>query len=110
MKILDAVQVREIFLKRMDGASLRDIAREFGISRQYVLNILNRSAYGEVEVPESLVSVVSYHVPLRKAKTEKRNRKIVQLYKDGFTQAEIARKLGCGTATVCRTLQAEKNS
>lgn len=104
-KILDKLQVLDIFFQRMEGDSLRDIAANSGISRQYVLNILNRVSYKEVVIPKRIVNIVKNYVPLNRAKSMQKKSLIRQLYKEGFTQIEIANQLKVGTATVCRTLK-----
>ena len=107
-RILTTEQVVSVFVRRMDGASLRTIADEMEISRQYALNILDRTAYKDVQVPDYLVNIALDHMPLKRAKTSKRNRKILQLYEEGYAQVEIARMLDCGTATVCREVNKAK--
>ena len=107
-KILDSGKVKDIFRRRMNGDSLRAIADEFGCSRQYVLNVLNREAYKDVPIPDRLINIAANHVPLKRAKSVKRTEQIISLYNKGFAQVEIAGKLGCGTATVCRTLKKVK--
>ena len=107
-KILDNGQVMDIFRRRMNGDSLRAIADDVGCSRQYVLNILNREAYADVPIPDRLINIAANHVPLKRAKAVKRTEQIILLYNKGYAQVEIAQKLGCGTATVCRTLKKVK--
>jgi len=106
VKILDNKQVLGIFHLRMEGVTLRDIAEQSGISRQYAMNILNRSAYKDVAIPERLINIAANHMPLKRAKALLRTQRINELHNKGFAQVEIARKLQIGTATVCRTLQA----
>ena len=107
-KILDSGQVKEIFVMRMQGDSLRAISEKMGCSRQYALNVLNREAYSDVPIPDRLINIAANHVPLKQAKAVKRTEQIVSLYNKGFAQVEIAAKLDCGTATVCRTLKPYK--
>jgi len=107
-RILTGAQVQEVFLQRLEGGSLRDIADRFGISRQHAMKILNREAYADVKVPAGLIDVAANHVPLKKAQAERRDREIVRLFNAGFFQYEIAKKMACGTATVCRALKEVK--
>jgi DNA invertase Pin-like site-specific DNA recombinase len=72
------------------------------------MNILNRKAYADVDIPAGLVDVAANHVPLKKAQAERRTREIRRFYEQGFSQVEIAKKVGCGTATVCRALKGYK--
>jgi len=107
-KILDNGQVMTMFVMRMEGVSLRAIADEVDCSRQYALNVLNRQAYSDVPIPDRLINIAANHVPLKRAKAVKRTEQIIALYNKGYAQVEIAQKLGCGTATVCRTLKPHK--
>ena len=102
--ILTDLQVLDIFHHRMEGASLRAIAEQSGISRQYAMKVLNREARKSVEIPQHLINIAANHQPLKQAKTMKRNLKIHALIKEGYTQLEISQKLKCGTATVCRVV------
>jgi Mor family transcriptional regulator len=107
-KILDKGQVADIFVRRMNGQSLREIAAAHEISRQYTMKILNREAYKDVQIPARLVNIASNHVALRAAKREKRNHTILTMYENGHSQVEIAKRLKCGTATVCRVVNGKK--
>ena len=107
-RILSPAQVHSVFLLRLNGDSLRSIAEQMAISRQYAMKILSREAYADVKIPEGLIHVAANHVPLKKAQAERRDKEARRLFSQGYTQIEISKKLECGTATICRALKGYK--
>lgn len=80
-------KVVELYKK---GLSLRQIAREFGVSFQYISLILKQAKVETrkyvYNLPESILS--------------KYEREVLRLYRDNVSYAEIARRFNCHWTTI----------
>ena len=105
MKRLSDSTIKAAFAARGAGYSLAEIGVMIGISRQFVLKILQRQAYMHVSIEDSLLRLSDSLIPEMKSVRGSRNKRIVELHQDGHTGVEIAKITECAESTVCRVLK-----
>ena len=108
MKRLKDGDVVGIFNLRGVGYSLAEIGEAYGISRQFVLKILQRQAYSHVKIEDSLLRLSDSLVPEIGGIRKKRNEIIINLSETGHSGVDISKLTECAPSTVCRVLKAHR--
>ena len=109
------LHLREMFNLRRAGWSFRRIAREVGLSRPYVREILTGKVYGDEpldadkKVSDTLRAEVyeinQYQSDRYNRSTEVQESVLIDMYEGGESQKDIARELGITQGAVSKRIK-----